>query len=105
MLIFEFIERWSFFIIFSISFMPLSIWRHETGEYRGFFRARTICFMLASLVVGFLFSRERGESGAETVVTLAVGCALMFAIPLICVKYWHRVRFGEWLPLRNGGDG
>ena len=61
--------------------------------------------MLATLVVGIIFSRERGESGAETVVTLAVGCALMFAIPLICVECWHRIRFGAWLTLSKGGEG
>lgn len=105
MLILEFIERWFLFIVFSICFMPLSIWHYETGEYRGFFRVRTICFMLAMLAVGIMFSRERGESGAETVVTLAVGCVLMIAIPLICVQCWHRIRFGEWVSLSESGEG
>lgn len=103
MLILEVIERWSFFIIFSICFMPLSIWNYETGEYRGFFRAWTICFMLAAAAAGGVFSWQRGESGAQTILTLAVGFGLMVAIPRIWVECWHRIRFGNWLSVSGGG--
>ncbi len=104
MLIIEFIERWSLFIIFGISFMPLSIWNYETGEYRGFFRVRTIWGMLAILVAGGMFSLERGESWEETILTLAIGCLLVFVIPRIWVEFSHRRRFGVWLSASRAGE-
>lgn len=97
MLIFEFMERWFIFIVLGIAYFPLVIWNHETGEYRGFFVVRTMLVMLMGLAAGLLFSWEREESSAETAVTLAFGCLLMYVIPRIWVECSHRIRFGVWL--------
>lgn len=103
MLISEIAERWWLFILFSFSYMPLSVWDHEMNRYLGFLRTRTISFMIAMMPIGVLFAWQRGETWAEILLTVAIGCLLMFVVPRVYAEVLHKRHFGVWLS--GSGDG
>lgn len=100
----DFLERWSMFLLISTSLLPSKVWDYHAKQYRGFSRPDTYGFMLAMVPVGVIFARIKGESRGEVVITVVVGCMIMYLLPQIYAEIQHKRHYGVWLSQNPGNS-